>query len=108
MIQMTPSAAKKIGNLKIEESKDESHFLRVFVKKGGCSGLSYKMEFDNQIKEGDQQFEYFGQKLVVDRDSFMYLIGMTLDFSGGLNGKGFVFENPNASKSCGCGSSFNV
>lgn len=108
MIQMTQNAAQKISLLRQEEAKDSSYFLRVWVKKGGCSGLSYKMEFDNQLREGDQAFDFFAEKLVVDRDSFMYLIGMTLDFSGGLNGKGFVFENPNATKSCGCGSSFNV
>lgn len=108
MIQMSETAAKKITDLRSEEGRDPSYFLRVYVKKGGCSGLSYKMEFDNQIKEGDQAFEYHNEKLVVDRDSFMYLVGMTLDFSGGLNGRGFIFENPNASKACGCGSSFNV
>lgn len=108
MIQMTQTAAQKISHLRQEESKDQNYFLRVWVKKGGCSGLSYKMEFDNEVREGDQTFEFFSEKMVVDRDSFMYLIGMTLDFSGGLNGKGFVFENPNATKSCGCGSSFNV
>lgn len=108
MIQMTQNAAQKISHLRQEEAKDPSYFLRVWVKKGGCSGLSYKMEFDNQVREGDQAFEFFAEKMVVDRESFMYLIGMTLDFSGGLNGKGFVFENPNATKACGCGSSFNV
>jgi iron-sulfur cluster assembly protein len=108
MIQVTESAAKKIRSLKEEEGRDQSYFLRVSVKKGGCSGLSYHMSFDCQIKLGDQQFEGFGEKVVVDRDSFMYLVGMTLDYSGGLNGKGFVFENPNATKACSCGSSFNV
>jgi len=108
MIRMTENAAKKIQSLRIEEGKDDSHFLRVYVKKGGCSGLSYKMEFDNQMKAGDRVFECHSQKIVVDSESFMYLVGMTLDYSGGLNGKGFVFENPNAIKSCGCGTSFNV
>jgi len=108
MVQMTETAAQKIQNLKTEEGKDPSYFLRVYVKKGGCSGLSYKMEFDNQLKAGDKSFEHYSEKLVVDNESFMYLIGMTLDYSGGLNGKGFIFENPNATKSCGCGTSFNV
>lgn len=108
MIQMTETAAKKIKSLRDEEGKSPDYFLRVEVKKGGCSGLSYKMEFSNEAKPQDKSFEQFGEKLVVDSSSFMYLIGMTLDYSGGLNGKGFVFDNPNAAKSCGCGSSFNV
>ena len=108
MIQMTETAASKITNLRSEEGKPREYFLRVEVKKGGCSGLSYKMDFQNEIKAGDKVFEFHGEKLVVDPSSFMYMIGMTLDYSGGLNGKGFVFNNPNATKSCGCGSSFNV
>lgn len=108
MIQISESAATKLKNLRTEEGKDESYFLRVEVKKGGCSGLSYKMNFENQKQDGDQEFELNGAKVVVDKSSFLYLIGMTLDYSGGLNGKGFIFDNPNASKSCGCGSSFNV
>lgn len=108
MIQISESAAQKLKNLRHEEGKDASHFLRVEVKKGGCSGLSYKMEFDNSARTGDKTFEMNGEKLVVDGQSFLYLIGMTLDYSGGLNGKGFVFNNPNATKSCGCGASFNV
>ncbi len=108
MIQVSESAAKKISSLKSEDGKDSSYFLRVEVKKGGCSGLSYKMDFDNQLKANDKAFESHGEKVVVDSQSFLYLIGMTLDYSGGLNGKGFVFNNPNATKNCGCGSSFNV
>jgi iron-sulfur cluster assembly protein len=108
MIEISETAAKKIRSLKDEESQPDSAFLRVEVKKGGCSGLSYKMNFDQSAKEGDQIFEAFGQKVAVDGESFLYLIGMTLDYSGGLNGKGFVFNNPNATKACGCGSSFNV
>lgn len=108
MIQISEMAATRIKNLKGEDAKDDSFFLRVEVKKGGCSGLSYKMDFDNQLKPTDKTFEAYGQKIAVDGQSFLYLIGMTLDYSGGLNGKGFVFNNPNATKSCGCGSSFNV
>ncbi|MBX2987110.1 MAG: iron-sulfur cluster assembly accessory protein [Bdellovibrionaceae bacterium] len=108
MIQITETAAKKIANLKSEEGREDVAFLRVEVKKGGCSGLSYKMDFDTQERAGDKFFESFGQRIAVDPQSFMYLIGMTLDYSGGLNGRGFVFNNPNASKNCGCGSSFNV
>jgi iron-sulfur cluster assembly protein len=108
MIQISETAATRLKSLKAEEGKDPSYFLRVEVKKGGCSGLSYKMDFDNQTRSTDKYFEAFGEKIAVDSQSFLYLIGMTLDFSGGLNGKGFVFNNPNATKSCGCGASFNV
>lgn len=108
MIQISENAAQKLKTLKSEEGKDESYFLRVEVKKGGCSGLSYKMDFDNQTRANDKYFEAHGEKIAVDSQSFLYLIGMTLDYSGGLNGKGFVFNNPNATKSCGCGASFNV
>jgi len=108
MIQLSETAAMKLKNLKTEDAKGPNSFLRVEVKKGGCSGLSYKMDFDSTMKDGDKVFESQGEKLVVDSQSFLYLIGMTLDYEGGLNGKGFVFQNPNAAKNCGCGSSFNV
>ena len=108
MIQISENASKKISMLKAEDNKPADSFLRVEVKKGGCSGLSYKMDFDNSLRDGDKSFEAHGEKIVVDGQSFLYLIGMTLDYSGGLNGKGFVFNNPNATKNCGCGSSFNV
>ena len=108
MIKISESASNKIKTLKIEESKPEEAFLRVQVKKGGCSGLSYKMEFDTTLSATDKTFEAFGQRIAVDDQSLLYLIGMELDYSGGLNGKGFVFNNPNATKNCGCGSSFNV
>lgn len=108
MIQISETASKKIAALKLEDGKPADSFLRVEVKKGGCSGLSYKMDFDTATRDGDKSFEAHGQKVVVDSQSFLYLIGMTLDYSGGLNGKGFIFSNPNATKNCGCGSSFNV
>ncbi len=108
MIQISESAAAKLKTLKSEEGRDATYFLRVEVKKGGCSGLSYKMDFDNLPRTNDKTFEAFGEKIAVDGQSFLYLIGMTLEYSGGLNGKGFVFNNPNATKSCGCGASFNV
>ncbi len=108
MIQISESASQKILNLKTEEGKPSEAFLRVEVKKGGCSGLSYKMDFDTTMRDGDKAFEAHGQRIVVDSSSLLYLIGMELDYSGGLNGKGFVFNNPNATKNCGCGSSFNV
>jgi iron-sulfur cluster assembly protein len=87
---------------------DPSYFLRVSVVGGGCSGLSYKMDFDNETKPTDQVFEHNGLKVVTDLKSFLYLVNTELDFSDGLNGKGFYFNNPNASRSCGCGESFAV
>lgn len=87
---------------------DPSYFVRVSVVGGGCSGLSYKLDFDNEIKPMDQVFEDKGIKLVCDLKSFLYLVNTELNFSGGLNGKGFYFDNPNASRSCGCGESFAV
>ena len=108
MIQVTEKAANQVKRLKEDESLSEGSFLRVHVKKGGCSGMSYKMDFDTEEKEGDKIFESNGTKIVVDTTSYLYLIGMTLDFEGGLNGQGFVFNNPNAKKTCGCGSSFGI
>ncbi|MEI9945580.1 MAG: iron-sulfur cluster assembly accessory protein [Chitinophagaceae bacterium] len=87
---------------------DSSYFLRVSVVGGGCSGLSYKLDFDNEQKPMDQPFEDNGIKVVTDLKSFLYLVNTTLDFSDGLNGKGFYFSNPNASRTCGCGESFAV
>jgi iron-sulfur cluster assembly protein len=89
-------------------ANDSSYFLRVGVVGGGCSGLSYKLDFDNEIKPMDQVFEDNGLKIVTDLKSFLYLVNTELDFSDGLNGKGFYFSNPNASRSCGCGESFAV
>ncbi len=108
MITVSENAKQKAINLMREDNKPEGSFIRVGVEGGGCSGLSYKLEFDNQIKEGDQVFEDKGMKIVVDKKSFLYLVGTELDYSGGLNGKGFVFINPNASRTCGCGESFAV
>ncbi len=78
------------------------------VEGGGCSGLRYQLTFDNQETENDKAFEDNGVKVVVDKKSFLYLVGTTLDFSGGLNGKGFIFSNPNAERTCGCGESFSL
>jgi len=86
---------------------DSHYFLRVGVVGGGCSGLSYKLDFDNEQKPTDQVFEDNGIKVVTDLKSFLYLVNTTLDFSDGLNGKGFYFSNPNASRTCGCGQSFS-
>ena len=92
-----------------EEGKNPVEaFIRVGVKGGGCSGLSYNLSFDTELKEDDKEFEDNGMKIVVDKKSFLYLIGTELDYSGGLNGKGFVFNNPNANRTCGCGESFAV
>jgi iron-sulfur cluster assembly protein len=87
---------------------DSSYFLRVSVVGGGCSGLSYKLDFDNELKPEDQVFELEHMKLVTDIKSLLYLLNTELDYSDGLNGKGFVFKNPNASRTCGCGESFAV
>lgn len=107
-ITITDKAKAKIDSLKSSANLDETYFLRVAVEGGGCSGLSYKLDFDNEIKTGDQEFEDKGEKLVLDMKSFLYLAGTELDFSDGLNGKGFNFVNPNASRTCGCGESFSV
>jgi iron-sulfur cluster assembly protein len=89
-------------------ANDPSYFLRVSVVGGGCSGLSYKIDFDNEQKPTDQVFEDNGVKVVTDLKSFLYLVNTTLEFSDGLNGKGFYFNNPNASRTCSCGESFAV
>jgi len=91
-----------------EEGKDSDAFVRVGVNSGGCSGLSYDLGFDNNENEDDKSFEDNGIKIVVNKKSYLYLIGTILEYSGGLNGKGFVFNNPNASRTCGCGESFAV
>jgi iron-sulfur cluster assembly protein len=83
-------------------------FIRVGVKSGGCSGLSYDLSFDNQEKENDKIFENNDIKIIVDKKSFLYLVGTELDYSGGLNGTGFIFKNPNANRTCGCGESFSL
>ncbi len=108
MLFVADSAKDKIAELKASENIGEDHFVRVSVTSGGCSGLSYQMDFDNESKENDQIFEDKGVKIVTDLRSFLYLCNTTLEFSGGLNGKGFYFENPNASRTCGCGESFAV
>ncbi len=101
--------AKVLGLMNEAGLKDDpAYFLRVGVVGGGCSGLSYKMDFDNEVKPMDQVFEDKGIKIVCDLKSFLYLVNTELEFSDGLNGKGFYFNNPNASRSCGCGESFAV
>ena len=108
MISVTDKAKERISILRGEEGKDESFFVRVGVDGGGCSGLTYKLDFDNEMSDADKAFEDKGVKIVVDKKSFLYLVGTTLDFTDGLNGKGFQFQNPNASRTCGCGESFSV
>ena len=108
MITVTEKAKSKIETLRKDANIADDFFLRVAVKGGGCSGLSYKLDFDNEIKKGDQEFDESGYKIVLDMKSFLYLAGTELDFSDGLNGKGFTFVNPNASRTCSCGESFSV
>lgn len=108
MIYISDKAKEKVIQLKQETGLSEEYFLRVGVVGGGCSGLSYKLDFDNETQPNDQVFEDNDIKLVTDLKSFLYLCDTTLDFSDGLNGKGFHFSNPNASRSCGCGDSFGV
>jgi iron-sulfur cluster assembly protein len=92
-----------------EDGYDAStDYIRVGVKSGGCSGLSYDLKFDKNQDKTDKVFEDNGVKIIVDKKSFLYLIGTTLEYSGGLNGTGFVFNNPNANRTCGCGESFSL
>jgi len=108
MITITEKAKERIVMLRDEEGHSEESQIRVSVKGGGCSGLMYDLEFDEKQEENDQVFEDKGVKIFVDKKSILYLVGTTLDFSDGLNGKGFQFVNPNASRTCGCGESFSV
>ena len=108
MITVSENAKQHALSLIANENSPEGTFIRVGVDGGGCSGLTYKLVFDTIIAETDKVFEDNGIKIAVDKKSFLYLIGTALDFEGGLNGKGFVFVNPNASRTCGCGESFGV
>ncbi|NNM93903.1 MAG: iron-sulfur cluster assembly accessory protein [Bacteroidia bacterium] len=108
MITVSDSAKQKLTGLMKEENASADAFLRIGVESGGCSGLSYKMTFDTKLSPEDKVFEDKGIKLVVDRKSFLYLAGTELQYSGGLNGKGFSFDNPNANRTCSCGESFAV
>ena len=109
MIKVSESAKKKVISLMEDDGFDATiDYVRVGVKSGGCSGLSYELDFDTELKESDKVFEDNGVKVVVEKKSMLYLVGTTLDFQGGLNGKGFSFVNPNASRTCGCGVSFAV
>ena len=108
MLFVADSAKEKISELMNKGSLGDEYFVRVSVTSGGCSGLTYNMDFDNESKPNDQVFEDNGVKVVTDLKSFLYLCNTTLEFSGGLNGKGFYFNNPNAARTCGCGESFAV
>lgn len=108
MITVTDKAKERIVELRKEEGRPENANIRVSVKGGGCSGLMYDLNFDDAVKDADQIFEDKGIRILVDKKSLLYLLGTTLDFSDGLNGKGFQFINPNASRTCGCGESFSV
>ena len=109
MIQLTDQAVNEIKRIKSADPAHANAHLRVQVVGGGCSGMSYKLDFESKpVATNDRSFEKDGVTLVVDQKSFLYLSGTELDFSGGLNGKGFVFNNPNAKRTCGCGSSFST
>ena len=109
MIQVSEIAKNKVIELMIDDGYDASKdFVRVGVKSGGCSGLSYELKFDKEHHENDKIFENNSIKIIVDKKSFLYLVGTTLDYSGGLNGAGFIFKNPNANRTCGCGESFSL
>ena len=107
MIQLTDNAVAQVKSIKIKDNKP-NHALRVSVTDGGCSGMSYQLDFDDQISEKDKIFEFGDVKVVVDPKTYIFVRGMILDFSSGLDGKGFEFNNPNAKTKCGCGSSFSA
>ncbi|MFS4466360.1 HesB/IscA family protein [Maribacter sp. 2210JD10-5] len=109
MIQVSETAKQKVIALMTEDGYDATtDYVRVGVKSGGCSGLSYELDFDNKMGETDKVFEDNDVRIIVDKKSFLYLVGTVLEYSGGLNGKGFVFNNPNAQRTCGCGESFSL
>ena len=109
MIKVSENARKRIASLMAEDGFDAlQDFVRVGVKSGGCSGLSYELKFDKSKIEEDKVFEDNDIKIIVDKRSVLYLAGTILEYSGGLNGKGFVFNNPNAQRTCGCGESFSL
>jgi iron-sulfur cluster assembly protein len=108
MITVSENAKNQVLQLMKDGNIAQDSFIRVGVASGGCSGLSYSLDFDTQLRPEDQVFEDKGVRIAVDKKSFLYLVGTELDYSGGLNGKGFTFNNPNASRTCGCGESFSV
>jgi iron-sulfur cluster assembly protein len=109
MIKISDTAKSRIAQLMADEGYNVAKdYVRVGVKSGGCSGLSYELKFDHAVTEDDKLFEDQDVRLAVNKKSFLYLVGTTLEYSGGLNGKGFVFNNPNANRTCGCGESFSL
>ena len=109
MIKVSETAKKKVIELMQEDGfNPTTDYVRVGVKSGGCSGLSYDLKFDKENQEGDKVFVDNDVRIIVDKKSFLYLVGTTLEYSGGLNGTGFVFNNPNANRTCGCGESFSL
>ena len=109
MIKVSETAKKKVVELMADDGYNAAtDYVRVGVKSGGCSGLSYDLKFDKEQQDDDKVFEDNDIKIIVDKKSFLYLIGTTLEYSGGLNGTGFVFNNPNANRTCGCGESFSL
>ena len=109
MIKVSESAKNKVIQLMTEDGfNPETDYIRVGVKSGGCSGLSYDLKFDNSQSDDDKMFQDNGIRIIVDKKSFLYLVGTILEYSGGLNGSGFVFNNPNANRTCGCGESFSL
>lgn len=106
-VTFTDGAVKELNSLMNEPEFDTTQFLRVGVKGGGCSGMTYVLGFDQKI-EGDDEFEIDGIRCIMAKSHELYLMGMEIDFQGGLNTRGFTFTNPNASKTCGCGTSFAV
>lgn len=107
-VVLTEKAISEVKKIMSENSIPENYGLRIGVKGGGCSGLTYTLGFDPEFKDGDKIFDTEGIKVMVDWKSILYLTGTTIDYSDGLSGKGFVFNNPSAKKTCGCGSSFGV
>ena len=108
MINVSNSAKEKLLEFMSNSDNKNKKYVRVGVKSGGCSGLSYVLDFDFEMNENDKLIEDNGIKLIVEKKSYLYLVGTTLEFSGGLNGKGFVFNKPNANRTCGCGESFSL
>ncbi len=109
MIQVSETAKSKVIQMMTEDGfNHNTDYVRVGVKSGGCSGLSYELKFDKEQTQNDTLFESNDIKIIVEKKSFLYLAGTTLEYSGGLNGKGFVFNNPNAERTCGCGESFSL
>ena len=109
MIKVSDHAKEKAIQLMTEDGfQPFEDFIRVGVKSGGCSGLEYVLKFDKEKTDADQIFEDNGIKIIVDKKSILYLAGTSLEYSGGLNGKGFIFNNPNANRTCGFGESFSL